>query len=120
MSEQITYTDFEKVDIRVGTIIESRSVSRGAQTGLQDQDRFRRGDRRQEIIGADHGALYAGKAGGTAGSGRRQLSTAPDRTISLGSADTRFRRQGWSHRSRQCGTCRSQWREDVLNIQAKA
>ena len=41
MTDQITYADFEAVDIRVGTIVERSAVPRGSQAGDQADDRFR-------------------------------------------------------------------------------
>ena len=85
------------------------AVSRGAEAGVHPDDRFRAGDRGQEIVGADHRALHAGDAGRPAGAGGGQLPAAADRAGALGSADARLRGRRRRHRAggggaRRCRT----------------
>ena len=50
----IEFDDFLAVDMRVGRDHGGRRLPRGAQAGLEADDRLRRRDRRQALLGADH------------------------------------------------------------------
>ena len=56
---EISFADFDRVDIRAGTIVEAEPFPEARKPALQAEDRFRAGDRRQEIVGADHQILPA-------------------------------------------------------------
>ena len=70
-----------------------RAVPAGAQARLQADHRLRPGDRRQEILGADHPALPARDPGRPAGRGGGQFRAAADRAVHVGGADARLSRR---------------------------
>ena len=64
---EISFADFDRVDIRAGTIVEAEPYPEAPQAVDQAEDRFRRTDRHQEILGADHQVLFARDAARPAG-----------------------------------------------------
>jgi tRNA-binding protein len=108
MTEEITYSDFERVDIRVGTIIEASPFPEARKPAFKLLIDFgpEIGVKKSSAQITVHYTLE--NLVGTAGACCRQLSAAPDRAGPLRGADARLRGRGG--RDRACRTRTSRCR----------
>ena len=58
MAETIAYGDFERVDIRVGTITDAQPFPQARKPAYKLMIDFGGGDRGQAVVGAAHRALH--------------------------------------------------------------
>ena len=89
---EITWEQFEAVDMRVGRIVAVERLPRGPGPGLEARDRLRARDRDPPLLGPDHQLLARG-ARGHAGGGRGQLPAEADRPVRLRGAGARRARR---------------------------